>query len=69
MAYEPPEKKWPWQDYLTVEEAKEVADADSAIAEHRSVAQQASVIRQRIVNRAIQRAKYAALNPKETAHG
>ena len=52
------EKKWPWQDFLTDEERETIARADAAKAEWQRLNQ----ARAGITNRAIQRAKYAALH-------
>lgn len=55
MAYDLSPPKWPWRDYLTDEEAAKLAAADAAKAEWERL----NVERAAIVNRAIQRAKYA----------
>lgn len=56
--YSKAEAKWPWRDYLTDEERKELAVADEAKKRWRK----ANMARASIVNRAIQRAKYHAKN-------
>lgn len=51
-----PPGKWPWRDHLTPSEQRQLAAIDAAKAAWEAVAGQ----RVMIVNRAIQRAKYAA---------
>ena len=53
----PPGRKLPWRDFLTAEEREILARADAAREEW----QRLNVERASITNRAIQRAKYAAV--------
>lgn len=50
--------KWPWRDHLTEEERQIIETGDAAKAEWLRL----SLPRQRIMNRALQRAKFAAMN-------
>lgn len=61
----PRPRKWDWRAFLTEEEAVEVAAADRAKAEW----QHRQALCAKIQNRAIQRAKYAALNREEADRG
>lgn len=53
--------KWPWRDFLTVEEKRVLAQADHAKERWKKLNQ----ARASITNRAIQRAKYAARKRSE----
>lgn len=55
--YKPRVPKWPWRDFLTTDEAKALAAADAAKAKWKRL----NAERAGITNRAIQRAKFAAL--------
>lgn len=64
MSWEPKEAKWDWRDALTLDEAAIIAKSDEALrrledARARYEAKYGR-LRQLIVNRAIQRAKYDA---------
>lgn len=56
MTHDTPEPKWPWRDFLKPDEASFINEAEAK----RSDAAHAAAMRARIINRAIQRAKYAA---------
>jgi hypothetical protein len=56
--YEKPKPKWNWRSYLTAEELAVLAAADKAKAAWLKLNKE----RAGITNRAIQRAKYAALS-------
>jgi len=57
MTWEPRKPKWDWRGHLTVEEKAILDAADKA----KAVWQELNKQRAGITNRAIQRAKYAAL--------
>lgn len=61
MIYEPRQPKWPWRDFLTLEERDKLAEAWDAKMHSQALNRETSSIR----NRAIQRAKYAVREPKE----
>jgi hypothetical protein len=56
MTYAPRKPKWPWRDFLTVEERDKLSEAWDAKQHWLSLNKESAAIR----NRAIQRAKYAA---------
>jgi len=66
MAWKPQRRKWDWRKYLTAEELARIDRMDAAAAKielaRRELEKQFGRERQLIVNRAIQRAKYAALS-------
>ena len=57
MSYRKPEPKWPWRDFLTDQERATLQQADEAKAHWQAL----NAARAKIVNRALQRAKYATL--------
>lgn len=59
MGYEPRKPKWPWRDFLTLEERDKLAEAAEAKRHWLELNRE----RAAITNRAIQRAKYAASRP------
>ncbi len=60
MAWKPQKKRnWPWRDYLTKEEAQELAVIESKRAEADAIRREVGPKRIAIVNRAINRCKYA----------
>lgn len=56
MAWEPRKGKWPWRDFLTLEERDKLDEASDAKRHWQALNKE----RAAITNRAIQRAKYAA---------
>ena len=60
MAWKPQKKRdWPWREYLTKEEAAEMAEIDRMAAEAQAIRREIGPRRIMIVNRAINRCKYA----------
>lgn len=60
MAWKPQKKRdWPWREYLTKEEAAEMAEIDRKAAEAQAIRRDIGPRRIVIVNRAINRCKYA----------
>lgn len=60
MAWKPQKKRnWPWRDYLTKEEAQELAEIERKKSEADAIRREISPRRVAIVNRAINRCKYA----------
>lgn len=55
MSFTHQDTKWNWRDYLTADEAQTIANADEAKKQWEALNKE----RAGIVNRAIQRAKYA----------
>lgn len=64
MSWKPQREKWGWRKFLTLDEAKIIraSDDESAMVQkiQKQYAERWGRTRQLIVNRAIQRAKYAA---------
>lgn len=61
MAYEKRKPRWPWRDFLTLEERNKLAEASEAKRHWQELNKE----RAAITNRAIQRAKYAARTTEE----
>lgn len=62
MTYRHREPKWPWRDFLTLEERDRLSEASDAKRHWQELNKE----RAAITNRAIQRAKYAARNARPT---
>lgn len=65
MAWKPQKKRvWPWRDYLTKEEAQEMAEIERKKAQADAIRREIAPRRTAIVNRAINRCKYLRAQPE-----
>ena len=66
MAWKPQKKRnWPWREYLTKEEAQELAEIERKKAEADAIRREVTPRRIMIVNRAINRCKYAIQHARD----